>query len=258
MLKYLELKAKPKEFLCATGLTDDEFQSLLPSFDQAFLARPVTTPKARRKKRKRQAGGGRKGQLAGRAEQWLFMLVYQKTAPLQTMHGLQFGLSQPQTNYWIHRLLPLLQASLRALGLAPERVGSAVATTPRALTGGANLSLDGTERRLQRPVNTTQQKEKYSGKKRTHTDKNLVLGNENTTEVVYLSPTVDGKKHDKKLADESQLSYPPNATLTQDTGFQGYAPEGVLTLQPKKNSRPGLERGRAVAQPRDCQRTHRD
>ena len=160
MLKYLELKAKPKEFLCATGLTEEEFQSLLPRFDQAFLARSVTKPKARRKKRQRQAGGGRKGQLAGRCEQLLFILVYQKTAPLQTMHGLQFGLSQPQTNYWIHRLLPLLQASLRALGLAPERVGSAVATTPGALTGGANLSLDGTERRLQRPVNTTQQKEK--------------------------------------------------------------------------------------------------
>ena len=235
MLKYLELKAKPKEFLCATGLTEEEFQSLLPSFDQQFLELPLTKPKAPRKKRRRKAGGGRKGQLAGRGEQLLFILVYQKTAPLQTMQGLQFGLSQPQTNYWIHRLLPVLQASLRALGLAPERVGSAVATTPRALTGGAHLSLDGTERRLQRPVNATQQTAKYSGKKRTHTDKNLVLGNENTTQVVYLSPTVDGTKHDKKLADESRISYPPNATLTQDTGFQGYTPEGVLTLQPKKS-----------------------
>jgi len=34
---------------------------------------------------------------------------YQKTNPLQTMHGLQFGLSQPQTNDWIHHLLPVLQ-----------------------------------------------------------------------------------------------------------------------------------------------------
>ncbi len=36
--------------------------------------------------------------------------------------------------------------------------------------------------------------------------------------VVYLSKTVEGKKHDKKLADESQISYPENASLTQDTG----------------------------------------
>jgi hypothetical protein len=28
------------------------------------------------------------------------------------MHGLHFGLSQPQTNYWIHRLLPVLRWAL--------------------------------------------------------------------------------------------------------------------------------------------------
>jgi hypothetical protein len=39
----------------------------------------------------------------------LLILVYQKTTPLQTMHGLHFGLSQPQTNSWIHRLLPVLR-----------------------------------------------------------------------------------------------------------------------------------------------------
>ena len=91
-----------------------------------------------------------------------------------------------------------------------------------------------TERRLQRPVNKEKQQEKYSGKKKTHTDKNILLVNENTMKVVYLSPTVEGKKHDKKLADESRISYPRNASLTKDTGFQGYEPEGVLSEQPKK------------------------
>jgi len=33
MLKYAELKEKPKEFLAATGLTDEEFQCLLPTFE---------------------------------------------------------------------------------------------------------------------------------------------------------------------------------------------------------------------------------
>jgi hypothetical protein len=42
----------------------------------------------------------------------LFILVYQKTYPLQTMHGLHFGLSQPQAHYWIHHLLPVLQRAL--------------------------------------------------------------------------------------------------------------------------------------------------
>ena len=42
MLKYIELKAKPKEFLCATGLTEEEFQSLLPGFEKRFLELPLT------------------------------------------------------------------------------------------------------------------------------------------------------------------------------------------------------------------------
>lgn len=70
------------------------------------------------------------------------------------------------------------------------------------------MSIDASERELQRPVKTEKQKIKYSGKKKTHTDKNVLLVNENTSKVVYLSATVEGKKHDKKLADErpNQLS----------------------------------------------------
>jgi hypothetical protein len=75
----------------------------------------------------------------------------------------------------------------------------------------------------------------YSGKKKTHTAKNLLLVNEMTSKVVYLGPTVAGRTHAKKAADEAQIAYPTNATLDKDTGLQGYEPEGVLTQQPKKS-----------------------
>ena len=51
---------------------------------------------------------------------------------------------------------------------------------------------------------------------------------------MYLSPTEPGKKHDKKMADEAAIAYPPGTTLGKDTGFQGYEPSKVLTWQPKK------------------------
>ena len=167
-------------------------------------------------------------------EKLLFILAYQKTAPLQTWHGLQFGLSQTQVNHWVHRLLPVLQLSMSEMGMKPLRKGAEVAASMEGSEGGANLSLDAAERLLQRPLNNEKQREKYSGKRKTHTDKNLLLVNENTRRVVYLSETVDGKTHDKKLADKSQISYPKNASLTQDTGFQGYQPEEVVVQQPKK------------------------
>jgi hypothetical protein len=73
--------------------------------------------------------------------------------------------------------------------------------------------------------------------KKAHTDQNIVLVNLHSQKVVYLSPTELGKKHDKKLTDEAQIVYPFNATLGQDTGFQGYDPTDVLVWQPKKKPR---------------------
>ena len=48
-----------------------------------------------------------------------------------------------------------------------------------------------------------------------------------------------GKKHDKKLADESGYRVPEGSVLAQDTGFQGFRLEGVAILQPTKKPRGG-------------------
>jgi hypothetical protein len=138
-------------------------------------------------------------------------------------------------HYWIHYLLSILRATLEALGRQPARDASRVAPHPRALDGGPDLAIDGTDCRRQRPVDATQQKEHYSGKKKPHTVKNLLLVNAHTGKVVYLRPTVAGKRHDKKMADEVAIAYPANATLDKDTGLQGYEPEGVLSRQPQTN-----------------------
>jgi DDE superfamily endonuclease len=43
-----------------------------------------------------------------------------------------------------------------------------------------------------------------------------------------------GKTHDKKFADTEGITYPPEAILYKDTGFQGYNPAGKETRQAKK------------------------
>ena len=62
----------------------------------------------------------------------------------------------------------------------------------------------------------------------------MILINEHTQRVDYLSQTYSGRTHDKKIADTEAIQYPVYATLDKDTGFQGYEPSGVLTLQPRK------------------------
>lgn len=239
MFNYEKLRQRAEDFLCATGLTVAEFERLLPIFSQVYQGKYGGEQTVEGKPRQRKAGGGAKGKLPAMADKLLFILVYEKTYPLQTMHGLAFGLSQERANEWIHRLLPVLQETLAIMGLRPERDGQALAHTDLMQELPADLVLDGTERRRQRPQDNQQQVDHYSGKKKGHTDKNLVLVNLACGQVFYLSPTEVGKKHDKRLADEQPLAYPPGSTLGKDTGFQGYEPSGVITYQPKKKPRQG-------------------
>jgi hypothetical protein len=109
MLPYLTLQDRPREFLAATGLTHDELARVLPAFAAASVLLYPPDKTWEGKVRQRQGGGGAKSVLPQMADQLCFILVYQKTNPLQTRHGWQFALSQPQTNYWMHRLLPVLQ-----------------------------------------------------------------------------------------------------------------------------------------------------
>jgi hypothetical protein len=107
-----------------------------------------------------------KPRLATPADQLLFILIYQKTYPLQTAHGLQFDMSQAQANEWIHRLLPILDRSFARLKQMPERDAVAFATSGVTHGVPTDLIIDGTERRRQRPKNPEKQRDAYSGKKR--------------------------------------------------------------------------------------------
>lgn len=96
--------------------------------------------------------------------------------------------------------------------------------------------IDGTERPINRPKDREGRKKYYSGKKKAHTVKNDVIA-QCKGKVKYLSDTYEGKKHDKTIADEENYQFPAGSRLWQDTGFQGYAPQGVTILQPKKKPR---------------------
>lgn len=235
MLTYEKLHQKPREFLSATSLYPKEATKLLVEFEKAYeVTYPSTTTKDG-KVRQRQAGGGSKGSLPTMEDKLLFILVYDKTYPIQTMQGLHFGLSQGRTNYWIHHLEPVLRQALNQLEMLPERDGSALADSAEI----ADYQIDGTERRRQRPKDDCVQKEHYSGKKKAHTDTNVVVSATESTRIVYLGATNPGKVHDKKLADQAELLFFSGATLGKDTGFQGYEPEFAITFQPKKKPRNG-------------------
>jgi hypothetical protein len=129
LLNYNNLKDKPRAFLAATGLTLDEFMVLLPAFQSAYDHRYPPTHTRDGQPRQRRAGGGTKGVLHTVADQLLFILVYQKTNPLQTMHGVPCNVRQLQTNDGMHHVLPVVHDALASGGMQPEREASRVSSS---------------------------------------------------------------------------------------------------------------------------------
>ena len=236
MLTYAELQKQPKKLLALTGLARREFAELLPVFTQA-LAEAETAINPKPKKRQRAPGGGRKPGLGPAEDKLLFILVYTKTYPLQVVQGELFDMSQSSANEWIHSLLPVLRETLDRLGVLPERDGDQAARAARRRGEPADLIVDGVERRRQRPKHPTEQVIHYSGKKKAHSDKNVIVVNTGSQRVSYLSPTLPGAAHDKALADYAHIQYPKTAILRSDSGFIGYAPSVRQHLQPKKSPR---------------------
>ena len=92
---------------------------------------------------------------------------------------------------------------------------------------------DATERPIQRPKDPEVQKAYYSGKKKQHTVKNNLMINAKS-KVVLLTPSCEGRIHDKRIAETIGYSPPSGSILYQDSGFQGFTCPDVTIVQPKK------------------------
>jgi DDE superfamily endonuclease/Helix-turn-helix of DDE superfamily endonuclease len=238
MTTYITLKTNPRKFLALTGLMPQEFEVLLAPFRQACERSFLADRTLAGRPRQRFFRGGRHGSLYPPEQKLLFLSIYLKTYPLQTLLGEIFNLSQAQVNHWIHRLLPLLRCALDELGVLPERDPRHFAHSRQAAGPGPRLIIDGTERRRQRPKNPEKQRLHYSGKKKTHSDKNVVIVEAQRQRIGFLSQTCPGKMHDKKIADQARICYPPGTVLYKDTGFQGYEPAVKENCQAKKKAAP--------------------
>ena len=210
MLTFAKVKRNTKEFLALTGLTVKEFKVLLPAFEQKYQQRYELGKTRAGTRRKRKAGGGAKSNIENIEDKLLFIsgpaprtgrtasrghLVYQKTYPLQTVMGKLFEMGQSATNQWIHRLLPVERDALTELGFMPERNGQKFSDAERKRAEPKDYIIDGTERRRNRPQDPEKQALHYSGKKKLHTDKNIIVAHTKTKRVAYLSPTRPGELH---------------------------------------------------------------
>src|ERR1700757_3123153 len=126
-LRFPDLQSRPMEFLDFTSLTLDEFQQLVPPCEAAFHARMAAWRMDGKPRTARRFTVYNNCPLPTPEDRLFFILVYLKTYALQVVHGRLFGMVQGKANQWIHVLLPVLLAALRALGDAPARSLTALA-----------------------------------------------------------------------------------------------------------------------------------
>lgn len=233
MSKYHFYRKKPKRFLALTSYTIQEFDALLPNFTKSFYKRMETHTLTGKKRTKRGFVNYVNSPLPTDGEKLFFTMTYLKGNPLQEFHGALFHLSQPRVNLWIHCLLPVLFETLRQLNELPARNLEQLSLQ---LKGQSLFFHDATERPIPRPLDYARQRQYYSGKAHAHTIKNQLLIN-HSCRILFLSPTVEGKMHDKKLADQTPYSLPKGSHLLQDAGYQGFTLEDIAILQPKKKKK---------------------
>ena len=126
-IRFTDVQARPSEFLDLTSLTLDEFQQLVPAFETAFQAHLAAWRLDGKPRIARRFTVYKNCPLLTPEDRLFFILVYLKTYALQVVHGRLFGMGQSKANQWIHVLLPVLLAALRALGDAPARSLTALA-----------------------------------------------------------------------------------------------------------------------------------
>jgi hypothetical protein len=223
-MKYFKIRENKKQFLALTTLTVGEFDELLPRFEvswDAFIKRYKLdgTPRVRKYTPKDPTV------LGSIDEKLFFILYYQKNNPLQEALAAAFDMDQDMANKWIHALTPILQKSLKEYRAAR----TAQELAPKLVAENDYIG-DATDREIQRPIRD--QEENYSGKHKCHTIKNMLIISL-TGIIVFLSPTVAGKMHDKRLADETVAS-PKPIRLLLDSGYQGYKTPNITTILPLK------------------------
>ena len=238
MVTYQKIKNNPTLFRYFTGLTVSEFEKILPTF-KSFWDIFVFNTFIKGVKRQRAYGGGNTPKLQTIEDKLVFILSYFRVYPLHIITSLLFDLDIANVNRWIHRLTPILEKTLGHKLLLPARSPAALETILQECPELHHYLIDGTERRIQRPKDKIRQKKYYSGKKKHHTVKNILLTNKDN-QIRFLTKTREGKLHDKKAVEESNIHLPANSLIIGDLGFQGLTSTNIAKLLiPKKKPKGG-------------------
>lgn len=233
MLNLSRILGESRTLKALIGMGAGEFEALRVTFAR------VLEQEVRRQPRQRAPGGGCKGVLDSPAKKLFFALFYLKVYPTFDVLGALFAKPRGRSCEDIHRFLPLLEKTLGRKCALPQRRISSMEEFRQRFPAVKDVMIDGVERPIQRPRSAKRQNRQYSGKKKSHRRKNVVMVDAQRR-VLVLTPSKPGRRHDKNLVDRSQLVavIPPEIGVVVDTGFQGVRHPNLFIPEKARNKRP--------------------
>lgn len=148
-----------RQWKATTGVSQKQFEILVPLFTDAYVQL------FGKSMQERQSDGTTAACLKTPAELLFFLLFYLKNGLTFDVIGFVFGMNGSNARRNLEIATRVLRASLTPLGVMPKREFEDVAEFEEYFKEHKTLILDGTEQRMQRPDNQTEQKVCYSGKK---------------------------------------------------------------------------------------------
>ncbi len=238
MITYKSLLSRPSHFYRLTGHTEEEFDYIFDKFKSTYEER--ARERQFNPQRKRAYGAGRPSHLKTLEDKLLFILIYVRTYPLLFLHGIMFNLSESNVCFWVHEYLLILDKALGYAHKKPLRprgrnLEELIAEFPELVELG--MLGDGIERPTRKPKNKVNRKSWYSGKKKRHTRKNILLSRPDNNQVLYLGATVAGSVHDKTAIDNEVLHpgiWRTSIPFGVDLGFEGLNIPGFKIILPTK------------------------
>ena len=217
-----------------TGLKVREFEALALDFEDYYKEFEIT----KKKDRIRRIGGGRDSKIETPREKLFYILWYMKTYPTFDLASFQVGFARSSACYWMHELLPVLEMTMKRKFALPQRKISDPEEYFRLFPEAKEVFVDAVERLKQRPKKKKAQNKTYSGKKKQHTRKSVIV-TDKKRKILVITKQKSGRRHDKRLADKNEIfeMLPKEIFAFVDTGFQGAQKTHPNVDIPKKKTK---------------------
>lgn len=220
--KFLTIRTE-RQFKAFTGLAYKAFELLLAEFTNCLQLNQQMRYQKNCSNRSRKPGGGRQGTLSTPELKLFFILFYLKNYPTFDVLGCLFDLSPAKAEETVVKLMPLLKQAEKRLQVLPHRHLKPTRNNKQDNENINKIIIDATERPYHRPHHARKQKHYFSGKRRSHTLKNTVIG-EVKNGIPVVGPTAAGSRHDYALLKEELDPQQPGLSKVEawvDLAYQG-------------------------------------